>query len=195
MGDVKDKLETSDEEVSKEGVSSTPEEEKKEEKPKEEPKVPLSRVRELRDKIEDLEKELQRAKSPEIPEDEAKIRQIIEKIEKEKTELEKQEEKELEEELNQLEEIYGKFDREALLKLVDYYGIYDDEDNVNWDRAMELYNTPGIVEKVAGKKIAPVQKVPSQKRAGEEPQKETVDVSKYRDAREIAQEEIRKIQE
>lgn len=107
--------------------------------------------------------ELQKSKETlEIPEDEKKIREILSKAEKEKAEQEKQEEEQLNKDLGSLAEIYGDFNRDKLLKVVDYFGVYDKEDNVNWDKAMELYNTPGILEKIAGSAEAPtVKKIPT----------------------------------
>jgi len=113
--------------------------------------------------------ELKKSKeTAEIPEDEKKVRDILSRVEKERTEKERTEEEELDKEMDSLEGIYGPFNREKLLQVVDYFGVYDDEDNVKWDRAMELYNTPGILEKLTGKGEAQV-KIPLGKRESSQP--------------------------
>ena len=119
---------------------------------------------------------LKAQKPPEVPEEEKKVRETLSKIEKEKSEQTKQEEQQLRKELEDLHTIYGDFDEKKLLSIVDRYGVYGEDDNVNWYAAMELY------EKVVEVPVEePKPKTPSSKREGAAPQPEVetpVDVSK-----------------
>lgn len=155
---------------------SSPEPTGEEEAKKEEPQIPLSRLRQKDDKIKELEKELLKTKKEEeIPEGEKSVRDVLGKIETERKEKEQQEEKQLREDFDELHNIYGKFNEDKLAKVADHYGCYDG-DAVNWDRAMELYNTPGILQKVTGGKEPPATKIPSSQRTSDVPRKEPYDV-------------------
>lgn len=115
-------------------------------------------------------------KPQEVPEDEKKVREVISKIEIEKEEMTKKEEQQLRKELEDLHTIYGDFDEKKLLSIVDRYGVYDNEDKVNWYSAMELYEKIGEVPAEP-----PKPKTPQSKREGAIPQAEVVtppDVSK-----------------
>ncbi len=110
---------------------------------------------------------LKAQKQQEVPEEEKKIRETISKMEVEKKEQTKQEEQQLRKELEDLHTIYGDFDEKKLLSLVERYGVYDGEQNVNWYAAMELY------EKIAEVPVeAPKPKTPLSKREGAAPQPE-----------------------
>ena len=79
------------------------------------------------------------------------------------------------------------------MKVAEHYGCYDRDDNVSWDRAMELYNTPGILTKVAGGKEPPAsRKIPSSQRTSDVPRKEPYDV-KDKDMWEILEEAKREL--
>ena len=139
-----------------------------------------------------LKKELDTLKETQkedIPEEEKKIRETLQKVETEKEEQVKQEQEQLRSELDKLHEVHGEFDEKKLMKIADHYGCYDDDDNVNWSRSMELYNTPGIAEKATGSKVSPApKKTPSSDRTTDQPKKEEFDPTKVRDLSEIAEE-------
>ena len=111
--------------------------------PKEpEPQVPLSRLREVSDKVKNLEEELAKFKSasptPQISEEEKKLRETLEKVKLEEKEQGEQEEKQLRTELDELHTVHGEFDEKRLLEIVEEYGVYDENNNVKWDKAIEL---------------------------------------------------------
>jgi hypothetical protein len=106
-----------------------------------EPTVPLSRFREVNDKVKTLEEKLAQVtpKEPVIPDDEQKMEQTLSKIEQRRIEQAKKEKEQLRKELDELHTIHGEFDEEKLLKVVDDYGVYDESGNVrNWEKALEL---------------------------------------------------------
>lgn len=119
---------------------------------------------------------LRKPKSVEVPEDEKRVREILSKAEQEKIDQAKQEEQQLRRGLDDLHTIYGDFDEKKLLAIVDRYGVYDSEENVNWYGAMELY------EKIAEVPSEPPKaRIPQSKRQGAVPQAEVVtpaDISK-----------------
>ena len=132
---------------------------------------------------------LKAQKVQEVPEEEKKIRETISKLEIEKKEQTKQEEQQLRKELEDLHTIYGDFDEKSLLSLVERYGVYDEEENVNWYAAMELYEK--IAEVPAEE---PKPKTPLSKREGATPQPEVEtppDVSK-KSIPELVQEGLKK---
>lgn len=95
-----------------------------------------------------LAKENEALKNPQkpksdLPDDEKLFRERVEKYEQEKLEQAKKEDKELKSDLDKLHAIHGDFDNKKLLNIVDRYGVYDDEGNVQWERAMELYERLG----------------------------------------------------
>ena len=115
-------------------------------------------------------------KPQQVPEDEVKIREVFSKAEKEKEEQAKQDDQQLQKELTDLHTIYGDFDEKKLLAIVDRYGCYDGEKNVNWYAAKELYDKIGEVPAEP-----PKPKTLQSKREGAIPQAEVetpVDVSK-----------------
>lgn len=127
--------------------------------------------------------------SAEVPEDEKRVREVISKIEIEKAERTKQEEAQLRKELDDLHTIYGDYDEGKLMKIVDRYGVYDENDKVNWYSAMELYEKLGEVPAEP-----PKPKTPQTKREGAAPQPEVValpDVSK-KSLPELVQEGLKK---
>jgi len=135
------------------------------------------------------ENDLLKAQKPqEVPEDEKKIRETISKMEIEKKGQTKQEEEQLRKELEDLHSIYGDFDEKKLLSLVDRYGVYDEEENVNWYAAMELY------EKITEVPVeAPKPKTPLSKREGATPQAvETPPVVSGKSLPELVQEGLKK---
>lgn len=113
----------------------------------------------LRKELDELKKSKE---TTVIPEDEKKLRDVILKIEKEKIEQEKQEEEQLQKDLDSLKEVYGEFDKKRLLEIVDRYGVYKEDNTVNWDRGMELYQNLSKIPE------AP-KKIPSGKRESVQP--------------------------
>jgi len=165
-------------EVPEETPEETPEPETTEEssppdtgKP-EEPQIPLSRLNKEIDKRRVVEAELQESKKGEVPEEEKKIREIIDKREQEKSVQKIEEDKQLKKELDETHEIYGEFDKDKLLKIVDRYGVHNDNGKIDWDKAMELY------QKLDDVPTVPKKKTPSSQRTSDVPRKEPYDVSK-----------------
>lgn len=103
-----------------------------------------------------------------IPEDEKRIREIVSKLKLEELQEKKLEDEKLEKELIDLEGIYGTFDRKKLLNIVDRYGVYNEEGNTNWDKAMELYRSLDNVP------TEPIKKIPNPGR--ENPQAQEVEI-------------------
>ena len=106
----------------------------------------------LRKEVDELKKSKE---TLEIPEDEKKLREVLSKVEKEKIEQEKKEGENLRKELDDLKEVYGEFEEKKLLEIVERYGVYTEEDTVNWDRAMELYQSLSKIPE------APIKKIPT----------------------------------
>lgn len=132
--------------------------------------------------------ELKKQKVEEIPEEEKKIREIFEKTAKEKEEQKKTEDEKLQQDLSNLRTIFGDFNEEKLLKIVDRYGVYDGQGNVQWERAMELY------QKLDEIPTAPKKIIPSSQRTGDVPRKEPYDV-KGKNLWDIAEESKKELQE
>lgn len=110
---------------------------------------------------------LKAQKQQEVPEDEKKFREVLSKVEIEKEQKTKEEEQQLRKDMDELHTIYGDFDEKKLLSIVDRYGVYDEEDKVNWYGAMELYEQLGDVPAEP-----PKPKTPQSKREGANPQAE-----------------------
>jgi hypothetical protein len=155
-------------EIEDQTLNETPEKETSEGTAKEnEQVVPLSKFVASQNEAIRLKKENDELKASknktEVPEEEVKLRTIIEKIEAEKAQKEKEEKEKLSKELDSLGEIYGEFNKEKLLQIVERYGVYKDDSTVNWDRAMELY------QKLDDIPTAPIKKIPSPKREAVNP--------------------------
>lgn len=131
---------------------------------KEEPKVPLSRLREEVTKRRDAEAKIKEV--PPLTAEEEKIRSVLERVEADKKVQQEKEDIELKQEVNDLHGIYGEFDETKLLKIVDEFGVYKENGDINWDKAMVLYQK-GILD---GEPVA--KKLPTSNRASETPQKE-----------------------
>jgi hypothetical protein len=119
-----------------------------------------------------LKKELDELKSApkeEIPDDEKRIRDILAKTEAERQAQAKKEDERLKRELDELHSIHGEFDNDKLLKIADRYGVYDSDGNVQWEKAMELY------ERLEGVAEPPKKKSPSSNRTGDKPKAEPYD--------------------
>ena len=188
MVDVKQEGEEPEEEPSEapEGEPSTPEE-----KPEvKEDVVPRSRLKEEVQKRKDAESKLQElsTKSNEVPEDEKKIWEILDKREQHiKTQAKAADEK-LKRDLDALHQIHGVFDNSKLLEVAKRYGVYDEGGNIQFERALELY------ERLEGVAEPPKKKTPSSQRTGDKPKEEPYDVSK-KTLDEIVEEAKREIQE
>ncbi len=139
---------------------------------KPEPQVPLSRLREEVAKRERLEKEL--AGKTEVPEEERKIRDVFSKAQREEKEATEKAERAVDQKMDELQKIHGEFSRENLLKIIEDYGVYNEDGSVRWEKAMDLYNRLG------GNPNAPLpkKKMPTGNRTGDAFKKEPFDPSK-----------------
>ena len=113
--------------------------------------------------------ELKKAPKMELPEDEKKIWEIIDKREQLAEQKQKEADEQLKRDLDELHEVHGEFNDDKLLKIVNRYGVYDDEGKIQWNKALELY------ERLEGEP-EPKKKTPPSKRAGAQPQKEPYDI-------------------
>lgn len=161
---------TSEETAEKE---ETKEEEKETPEKTEEPEVDYeSKFKESQKEAIKLRKELEAKETQteppaEPPEDEKKIREVLDKREREKIEQTRLEDEELKKDLDDLHEVHGEFDDNKLINIVERYGVYDNENNVQWERAMELY------ERLEGE-AEPPKKTPSSARTSDKVSEEVV---------------------
>ena len=146
------------------GDSSDPKKVEVELKKEEEPRVPLSRLR----------KEISKRKDAEIkaqPEKDALkdlMKQTLAEVQKEQSEQTVKDEQQLKEDLVGLHKIHGEFDDKKLLELVNEYGVYGIDGNVNWDKSVELYKR--LAKAPSAESVKP--KMPSSLKTGDSPQKE-----------------------
>lgn len=140
---------------------------------KPEPQVPLSRLREEVAKREKLEKELA-GKNGEVPEEEKKIRDVLTKAQREEAEAMQKAEEEITSKMDELQKVHGDFNRENLLKIIDDYGVYNEDGSIKWDKAMDLYNRLGGNPNAPG----PKKKMPIANRTGDDIKKDAFDPSK-----------------
>lgn len=109
--------------------------------PPAEPQVPLSRLREVIDEVRDLKKKLEE-KAPvppaSVPDDEKRILEVLSKREMEAKEQEERDDKELRKELDDLHLVHGEFDEDKLLNIIEEYGLYNEDNTVRFDKAIEL---------------------------------------------------------
>ncbi len=139
---------------------------------KPEPQVPLSRLREEVSKREKLEKEF--AAKREVPEDERKIRDTLSRIQKEEKETEEKSAKEIEDKIDELQKIHGDFNKQNLLKIIEDYGVYNEDGTVKWEKAMDLYNRLGGNPNAP----SPKKKMTEGHRTGDDLKKDPFDPSK-----------------
>jgi len=128
--------------------------------PKDPPKDPVNYEEKFKESQKEairLAKELKDLKNPpapktELPEDEKKFRDFLTKHEQEKADQSKKEQEDLKSDLDRLHTVHGDFDNKKLLTIVERYGVYDVEGNVQWEKAMELYERLGGIAEPAPKK-------------------------------------------
>lgn len=113
-----------------------------------EPKVPLSRLREEVTKRERAERALDalRGGKPEehvVPESEKGVREVLSKIEREKADADAQHQKEWDTKMDELKTIHGEFNQEHLGAIINKYGLFNPDQTVKWEEAMDLYNRLG----------------------------------------------------
>jgi hypothetical protein len=134
--------------------------------------------------------ELKKPKSPElqqIPAEEQRVREVLTKLQQEQAQKEKADALQLRKELDELKIVYGDFDEQKLQKIVTRYGVYNDNESVNWDAAMELYKKIGDVPDKAPKEVL------AQQRAIPNPQEIQVKVeTANKSLHELAQEGLKR---
>ena len=89
-----------------------------------------------------------------LPEDKKKFREYLSEVEKEKAEEAKKEDEQLKSDLDKMHTIHGDFDDNKLTNIVKKYGVYDDDGNIAWERAYELYERLGGVAEYTPRKKA-----------------------------------------
>lgn len=92
-----------------------------------------------------LKKELDALKTPpsngNLPKE--KVFEYLSEYEKQKVEEAQKADNELKADLDKLHSIHGDFDDKKLLALVDEYGVYNDDGDIKWEKAVELYKKLG----------------------------------------------------
>ena len=120
-----------------------------------------------------LAKELEsreKAKEAEIPEDEKKLREVIAKYEKERETSAMSLLREESRKLDELEQVHGSFKRDEFKKFLDDYPTFDQEGNIDYHKAYQLF------ERVQSAPAVPKKKAPSSARTGDVPHKEPYSV-------------------
>ena len=78
----------------------------------------------------------------ELPE-KTKFKENMTEFQKEQIAEEKKAQEELKSQLDKLHTVHGEFDDKKLLTFIERYGVYDSAGNVQWERAIELYERLG----------------------------------------------------
>jgi len=131
--------------------------------------------------------EFKTAPKQELPEEEKKIREILDRAKRDEQKQLLQAEREEERRLDELQEIYGTFDREKFKSFLDDYPAYDVDENIDYHKSFKFF------ERYQSAPEAPKKKIPSSQRTSETPQKEPYDIHK-KSMREIVEDAKREIQ-
>ena len=96
-----------------------------------------------------LAKELERLKdkpapkAEDVPDDEKRVLDILEKREALKAQSQKEADDHIKKELDILHQVHGEFNDDKLLETIEEYGLYDENGGVNFNKAIQLYQKLG----------------------------------------------------